>query len=176
MYKRTVLIVDDKEINRKILARMLQDKYGLLFAENGKVALECMREHADVIAAVLLDVMMPVMNGYEVLEEMRQDEVLSKIPVIATSQRDCDEDELKILEMGAQDFIAKPYKAELIIRRLNNIIKLREKAAMVNKAQKDELTGLYNKQFFLHKVQELLEENSHQKYDLLCVGIERFKL
>ena len=176
MYKRTVLIVDDKEINRKILARMLQDKYGLLFAENGKVALECMRKHAEVIAAVFLDVMMPVMNGYEVLEEMRQDEVLSKIPVIATSQRDCDEDELRILEMGAQDFIAKPYKAELIIRRLNNIIKLRETAAMVNKAQKDELTGLYNKQFFLHKVQELLEENSHQKYDLLCVGIERFKL
>lgn len=176
MYKRTVLIVDDKEINRKILARMLQNKYGILFAENGQEALDCMREHADVIAAVLLDVMMPVMNGYEVLEEMRQDEVLSKIPVMATSQRDCDEDELKILEMGAQDFVAKPYKAELIIRRLNNIIKLRETAAMVNKAQKDELTGLYNKQFFLHKVQELLDENGHQKYDLLCVGIERFKL
>lgn len=176
MYKRTILIVDDKEINRKILARMLQDKYSILFAENGEEALDKMREYADSISAVLLDIVMPVINGYQVLEEMRQDEMLSKIPVIVSSQKDGDDDELKTLELGAQDFIAKPYKADLIIRRLSNIIKLRETAAMINKTQKDELTGLYNKQFFLEKVQELLSESTSEKYDLLCFGIERFKL
>src|SRR5699024_10514960 len=101
---------------------------------------------------------------------------ISRVPVIVASQKDGTEDEIKALALGAQDVIAKPYNVEIIRHRLSNIIKFRETAAMVNKSQRDELTGLYNKQFFGQKVQELLQNNPDKKYDLLSFGIERFKL
>lgn len=176
MQKRTILIVDDQAINRKILGKLLENQYKLLYACDGKEAMEILRSRTDSISVVILDIIMPVMNGYDVLAKMRLDEKLSKIPVIVSSQKDNDEDEIKALALGAQDFIAKPYKVEIIKHRLENIIKLRETAAIVNKTQLDQLTGLYNKQFFIQKVQELLAENPEKKYDLLCVGIERFKL
>lgn len=176
MVKRTVLIVDDQEINRKILGQLLASEYDMLYACNGEEALECLKEHSDTISAVLLDIVMPVMDGYQVLEEMKKTPEISKVPVIVASQKDGTEDEIKALALGAQDFIAKPYKVEIIRHRLSNIITFRETAAMVNKSQRDELTGLYNKQFFGQKLQELLQNNPDNKYDLLSFGIERFKL
>lgn len=176
MGKRTVLIVDDQAINRKILGQLLENEYDTLYAGDGKEALECLEEHSDTISAVLLDIVMPVMDGYQVLEEMQKNPEISRVPVIVASQKDGTEDEIKALALGAQDFIAKPYKVEIIRLRLSNIIKFRETAAMVNKSQRDELTGLYNKQFFGQKVQELLQNNPDKKYDLLSFGIERFKL
>lgn len=176
MKKRTILIVDDEIVNRKILGKLLEDQYELLYACDGKEALEILSMHTDSISVVILDIIMPIMNGYDVLSEMQKDEKMSKIPVIVSSQKDNDEDEIKALVLGAQDFIAKPYKVDIIRHRLENIIKLRETAAIVNKTQKDELTGLYNKQFFIQKVQELLGDNADERYDLLCIGVERFKL
>jgi len=155
---------------------LLENQYEILFSCDGKEAMECLRTHVDNISVVILDIIMPVMNGYDVLAQMRKDEKLSKIPVIVSSQKDNDEDEIKALALGAQDFIAKPYKVDIIKHRLENIIKLRETAAIVNKTQRDELTGLYNKQFFIQKVQELLTDTPEDQYDLLCLGIERFKL
>ncbi|MCI2056478.1 MAG: EAL domain-containing protein [Oscillibacter sp.] len=176
MLKHTILIADDQVINRRILGNLLQNNYNILEAENGEVALKCLHEHADLISAVLLDIVMPVMNGYEVLEAMREDPVLSKIPVIVSSQMEGDAAELHALSLGAHDFIAKPYKADIIRHRLGNTIRLRETAAMINKVERDELTGLYNKQFFLHKLAEHLNTNPNERYDLLCIGVERFKL
>lgn len=176
MGKRTVLIVDDQEINRKILGQLLADEYDMMYACNGKEALECLNKYSDTISVVLLDIVMPVMDGYQVLEMMQKNPDISKVPVIVASQKDGTEDEIKALVLGAQDFIAKPYKVEIIRHRLSNIIKFRENAAMVNKSQRDELTGLYNKQFFGQKVQELLQNNPDKKYDLLSFGIEKFKL
>ncbi|MDD2972930.1 MAG: EAL domain-containing protein [Lachnospiraceae bacterium] len=176
MQKRMILIVDDQAINRKILGRLLEDEYEIIFAKDGKEAMECMRQHGDIISAIILDIIMPVMNGYDVLREMRKDTGLSKIPVIVSSQKDNDEDEIKALALGAQDYVIKPYKADIIRHRLKNIIKFRETAAIVNKTQRDELTGLYNKQFFLQRVEQELRDNPERRYDLFSIGIERFKL
>ena len=175
MMKRTILIVDDQMINRKILNRLLADEYDVLEAEDGEKAMEILRNHED-ISAVLLDIVMPVMDGYEVLKAMHDDPVLSKVPVIVSSQKDGDEAEVKALSLGAYDFIAKPYKADIIRHRLSNTIRLRETAAMVNKTERDQLTGLYNKQFFLDKVRDKLIKHPDNHYDILCLGIERFKL
>ncbi|MBO7698569.1 MAG: response regulator, partial [Erysipelotrichaceae bacterium] len=83
-----VLIVDDQEINRDALGVILEDDYELIYAENGKQALEIMREHSHDLVIVLLDLMMPVMNGFEVLETVRDDEELRKIPIIVlTSEK-----------------------------------------------------------------------------------------
>jgi len=176
MIKRTILIVDDQEINRRILKKLLESEYVILEAADGREALGLMRQNAEVISAIMLDIVMPVMSGYEVLEAMMSDAVLSKIPVIVSSQKDGDEAEIKALSLGAQDFIAKPYKSEIIKRRLSNTIKLRETASLINKVERDELTGLYNKQFFIEKVYEQLHGSSDKKYDIISFGIERFKL
>ncbi|MDD3402951.1 MAG: EAL domain-containing protein [Hespellia sp.] len=176
MKKRTVLVVDDQFINRHILGKILSNEYDIIYAENGVQALDKLRKYPELISAVLLDIMMPVMDGYEVLRELSKDPVLSKIPVLVSSQKDGEEAEVQALSLGAQDFIAKPYKADIICHRLENTIRLRETAAMINKVERDEVTGLYSKQFFIDKVTEYLQQNPDQSFDLICVGIERFKL
>lgn len=176
MNRRTLLIVDDQSINRRILERLLSDEYNILQAQDGQQAMEVMRAHAPELSAVVLDIVMPVMDGYAVLEAMRGDEKLSKIPVIVSSQQDGDEAEVRALELGAQDFIAKPYKGDIIRHRLHNTIRLRETAAIINRVQKDELTGLYNKQFFLEEVAAGLERHPAKDYDIICLEVERFTL
>lgn len=176
MYKRTVLIVDDQEINRKILGKILHKEYKVLYAEDGGVALEQLKEHQDTISAVVLDIVMPEVDGYEVLKAMSEDSKLCLIPVIVSSISSGDEDEIKALALGAQDFIAKPYKADIIRHRLSNLIRLRESAATINKVEKDPVTGLYNKGFFISKVEDVLRENRDKEYDIIAFGVERFKL
>lgn len=176
MRKRTVLIVDDQEINRAFLGKVLEAEYSLLYAENGHVALKCLREHANIISAIFLDIIMPDMDGYEFLREMKADRRIANIPVIVSSQLIEETDEVQALALGAQDFIAKPYKPVIIRQRLSNIIQLREQSAIVNSMQCDYLTGLYNKEFFCRQVEMVLGENPSIKYDLVFIGIERFKL
>lgn len=176
MKTRTILIVDDQKINRSILSRLLEKEYNILEAENGQKALEILTREKAEISAVLLDIVMPVLDGYGVLSAMRDDPELSKIPVIVSSQKDGDEDEVKALSLGANDFIAKPYKVDIIRHRLKNTIRLRETAAIANKAEKDELTGLLNKNFFKEQVSDYLHQNPEKKYDIVCIDIERFKL
>ncbi|NCB91534.1 MAG: EAL domain-containing response regulator [Clostridia bacterium] len=176
MKKHTIMIIDDQEINRRILGRLLEDKYEILYAENGKEALDLLHTHSDVVAAVLLDIVMPVMDGYAVLEAMKNNRTLSKIPVIVSTQSEDSQTEVRALSQGAQDYITKPYKADVIRHRLENIIRFRETAAMINKVKKDELTGLYNKQFFNEMVREKLKSMPDEKFDILCIGVERFKL
>lgn len=176
MQRRLILIVDDQEINRVILNKMLSEEYQVLQATNGKEALNILHANKDSISAVILDIIMPVMDGYEVLERMSRDKDLSKIPVIVSSQDNNAQSEIKALSLGAQDFIAKPYDAKIILHRLYNTIKLRETAAIINKARRDELTGLLNKPFFLEKVEELISQQAEKKYDLICFGIEKFRL
>ncbi|MDD3412024.1 MAG: EAL domain-containing protein, partial [Eubacteriales bacterium] len=176
MNEHTLLIVDDQAMNRRILNKLLSGSYTLLEAENGKEAMEILRDASRSISAVVLDIVMPVMDGYAVLEEMRADPELSKIPVIVSSASDGAEAEIRALALGAQDFIAKPYNREIIRHRIQNTINLRETAAIANLAEKDELTGLLSKQFFCERVGRVLQQNPTQEYEILCLDIERFKL
>lgn len=176
MQKRTILIVDDEKVNRKILAKLLQDEYLIMEAENGKLALDILQNNSEVISAVLLDIVMPVMDGYELMQAIREDSKLVKIPVIVSSYKDGDEAEIKALSYGAQDFIAKPYKAEIIRHRLSNLIEFRETASFINTVERDDLTGLFNKQFFMKNVSEWLQQHTEQQYAIMCIGIERFRL
>ena len=176
METHTILIVDDQKINRSILRKILEKDYEIIEAEDGAQALKIMEEKHDIISAVLLDIVMPVLDGYGVLEAMRKNPALSKIPVLVSSQKDGDESEVRVLSLGAQDFIAKPYKADIIRHRLENTIRLRETASIANRAEKDDLTGLYNKQFFMEKATSVLKKNPQENYVLLCFGVEHLKL
>ena len=174
--KKQLLVVEDNELNRAILCEILSDSYRILEAENGQQALDILHQQKDSIALILLDVMMPVMDGYTFLDRVREDRELSRIPVIVTTQSGDEEDEVSALAHGATDFVPKPYRPQVILHRVANLIKLRETAAIVNQFQYDRLTGLYSKEFFYRKVREQLELRPQGKYSLICANVENFKL
>lgn len=116
-----ILIVDDMEINRMILAESFIRDFGVLEASNGKDAMEIIEQNSDDIAIVLLDVVMPVMDGYSVLEAMRDQGYLAHIPVIVITSLDSQEDEARLFDLGASDLIMKPFNQLAIRKRVLNV-------------------------------------------------------
>ena len=174
--RKQILVVEDNELNRAILCEILSEKYQVLEAGDGQEALDVLRQHKDSISLILLDVMMPVMDGYTFLDHVKDDAELSLIPVIVTTQSDGEEDEVAALAHGATDFVPKPYRPQVILHRVASLIKLRETAAMVNQFQYDRLTGLYSKEFFYQKVRERLDTYPGREFTIVCSDIENFKL
>lgn len=174
--KRKILVVEDNVLNRSLLCEILKPDYDVVEAENGREALERLREHAGDFALILLDIVMPVMNGYEFLAAVKEDSAFASIPVIVTTQNDGESDEIFALSSGAADFVAKPYRPQIILRRVANIIHLRETAALVNEFQHDKLTGLYSKAFFCKQVEARLRQNPDKEYDIICSDAVNFKL
>lgn len=174
MTQKQILIVEDNELNRAMLSEILSDSYKVLEAENGKDALDILEQNRDDIHLILLDIMMPVMDGYTFLDTIKTDAELALIPVIVTTQGDSEADEVNALAHGATDFVPKPYRPQVILHRVANFIKLRETAAMINQLRYDRLTGLYTKEFFYQKVRECLEANPEKEYTILCSNFEDF--
>ena len=145
-------------------------------AENGKEALEILRKNRDTICLILLDVVMPVMDGYTFLDIMMRDERLSLIPVIVMTQTSSEDAEISALSHGATDFVPKPYRPQVILHRIASILHLQETAAMVNQFRYDRLTRLYSKEFFFQKAQEILVRNPDREYNIVCSNIVNFKL
>lgn len=174
--QKKILIVEDNELNRAILSEILSGDYQVLEAGNGQEALDILRSAKDTIALILLDMMMPVMDGYTFLDRIKDDAALSAIPVIVMTQSDSEADEVAALAHGATDFVPKPYRPQVILHRVASLIKLRETAAVVNQLKYDRLTGLYSKEFFYQKVRERLQEDPEQDYCIVCSNIENFKL
>ena len=168
-----ILVVDDQEINRDLLCDILEENYELIYAENGKEALEQMRANIDELSIVLLDLRMPVMNGMEVLEIVRNDEQLRRIPIIVlTADKNA---ELQALQMGASDFITKPFDMrEVIQARVSRIIELSEGRQLISAAEHDELTMLYNRNFFLEYANRLFHYHSEMHLDAIVINIEQF--
>lgn len=175
-HRKLILIVEDNELNREMLKEILSGEYDILEAENGKEALDILRENKEKVTLILLDVIMPVMDGYTFLDSVKKDRDLSLIPIIVMTQGDSEADEVAALSHGANDFVPKPYRPQVILHRIASLIKLRETAAMINQFQYDRLTGLYTKEFFYQKVRERLEENPDKGYTILCCNLENFKL
>ena len=177
MFSRTkILVVEDNALNRSLLCQILSADYDVEEAENGQEALGVLRQFGEGISLILLDIIMPVMDGYTFLSIMKADPSYSSIPVIVTTQNDAESDEVAALSHGATDFVAKPYKPQIILHRVAGIIRLRETAAMINMIQYDRLTGLYSKQYFYQQAGEVLLRNPDQQYDIICSDIENFKL
>ena len=170
---KLVLIVDDIEINRDALEVILEDDYNLLSAENGEEALDIMHRHADELSIVLLDLNMPVMNGYEVMEHMWADERLKHIPVIVlTADKSA---ELQALQLGAADFITKPFDIpEVILTRVDRILELSEGKKLISSAEHDRLTGLYTRNFFFEYADRLYQYHKEMRMDAVVMNIEQF--
>ena len=116
-----ILIVDDNEMNRDMLSRRLvRNGYTAATAENGRQALECL--HAEPFDLVLLDIMMPQINGYEVLEAMKADDHLRDIPVIMISAVDEVESVVRCIQLGAEDYLSKPFNPVLLKARIGAVL------------------------------------------------------
>ncbi len=120
----TILIVDDAEVNRVILRGLFENEYNLLEAENGEQALMLLRQYSSSIAVILLDLVMPIRDGYQVMEEIKRDEELSRVPVIVITSDDTKDSRMRVFSLGAADIIAKPFEPDVIKSRVRNIVEL----------------------------------------------------
>ena len=166
MEKKTLLVIEDNEINRHTLVGILQDKYYVLTAVNGRDGLEILRKHGQCISAVLLDIQMPVMNGYEFLEYVGQDSVFCKIPVIVTTVLDSSDDEKRCLELGAVDFISKPYNALVVKLRVENTIFLRECSGIISELEMDALTGFKNRRAYHNEIMAIEQDSEKSAHSV----------
>jgi DNA-binding response OmpR family regulator len=121
----TILVVDDNEMNRDVLSRRLERQgYRVVTAEDGILALEAVQSGA--FDLILLDIMMPRMNGYEVLETLKADPFHKAIPVIVISAMDDLESVVKCIELGADDYLFKPFNPVLLRARINACLSRRQ--------------------------------------------------
>lgn len=174
--KRKVLIVEDNEINREILKETLEDDYDVLEAVNGEEGLNILSQYYKDISLILLDVVMPVCDGFEFLSRQKSDSLLASVPVIVTTGNNSQEDELKCLGLGAVDFITKPYNARIVKSRIDSVIKLRESSMTLAAIEKDELTGLYTRQAFYHHARTFTHFMTEVKFNVVILDVADFKL
>jgi len=122
--KMKMLVVDDIELNRAVLFALFSEEFDVLEAENGRAALDRIEQYGDEIAIVLLDIVMPVLNGFEVLQEMNDTGLIKTIPVIMITGESGDEQSLKGYGLGVSDFVDKPFNSEIVYRRVHNVVDL----------------------------------------------------
>ena len=122
--KLKILIVDDSELNRELLASMLEDEYEIYQVENGKKAIDILEKSREEFKLVLLDMNMPVMDGYEVLSIMKRRRWLDRLPVIVISAEIGGKCVKKAYELGASDYFVRPFNESIVLRRVRNTITL----------------------------------------------------
>lgn len=142
--KSQILLVDDSAMNRMMLAEILGDSYHILEAENGRECLETLQAEAGNIALVLLDINMPVMDGFEVLKAMNANHTIEDTPVIMISSDDSDAAIRRSYELGASDYVNRPFDARIVYRRVTNTIKLYAKQRRLVQMVSDQIHAREN--------------------------------
>lgn len=142
--KTQILLVDDSKMNRMLLREILGDGYRILEAENGQECLETLRAEAGNIALVLLDINMPGMDGFEVLKAMNANHTIEDIPVIMISSEDSDAAIRRSYELGASDYVNRPFDARIVYRRVTNTIKLYAKQRRLVQMVSDQIRAREN--------------------------------
>lgn len=174
--RRKILIVEDSEINRDLLKEHLQDDYDIEEATDGNEAYGILERKYRELSVVILDLVMPNCDGFEFLKRINDNPVLSIVPVIVLTANYNGGQEEQCLDLGAVDFLTKPFNPAIIKARLHNIIRMREMVASLDAIEFDELTGLYTRQAFLYHAKELLASNPDVSYEVVISDIENFRL
>ncbi|MCH5185878.1 MAG: HD domain-containing protein [Oscillospiraceae bacterium] len=163
--KNTILIVDDVELNRVILTEAFKDDYTILESDNGETALKLIAEHKDSIAAVLLDILMPVMNGFEVLQKLNDMGLVDKIPIFLITAYDSEESLISGYNLGAMDIISKPIIPYFVKKRVNSIVELFRSREQLQ----DEC---FRQQDMLHEQALEIQSLNHSMIETLATAIE----
>ncbi|SFT83865.1 diguanylate cyclase (GGDEF) domain-containing protein [Selenomonas sp. GACV-9] len=186
--KPVMLIVDDVEINRVVLSQFFQDEYAIVEAADGQEAMDALA--AQTVSIVLLDLVMPVMDGFAVLAAMKRNDQYAQIPVIVMTAHNDGSSEERALELGAADFIVKPYNPTVVRCRVKNVMARQENewrkvaqvaqdrqlAEMHRHIEKDALTGIDNREAFYRRTAALLQKNQDAAYSILYFDISCFKV
>ena len=172
--KKSILVVDDEEINRDIMSAILENDFIVLQADDGKAALDILYKEEHKIDLVLLDIFMP-MDGREVLKIRQQNPNLKKIPfIVCTSDKDIEEE---CFHLGVNDFIKKPYEnPDIIVARIKRMIELYEDRSILKDVEREKLTNLFNREFFKKYSQQFDSLFPKLDKDMLSISINRFQL
>lgn len=171
-----LLIGDDEALNIRILDEMLRDRYDIAVALNGEAVLK--RAVATPPDLILLDIEMPDMDGYEVVRRLSENEATQGIPVIFVTSRDDEEDERRGLELGAVDYIIKPFRPPLLLARLRNHLELKRQRDLLNRlSETDGLTGIANRRLFDRVLEREWSraQRTGGEVALLLMDIDHFK-
>ncbi len=173
--KRHILVVDDDMINREILSNILLSEYEVHTAENGQEALDILKAGDCSFSLILVDLLMPVMDGFEFIKILKDDDSLRSIPIIVmTSEKDA---EVRSIKLGAADFITKPYDMpDVILARCERIIELQEGKNIIHDTELDHLTGLYSREYFIEYINQVEKYKADRKVDILDINIDHFHL
>lgn len=176
MKKHRVLILGASGENRRALCAVLANEYSTVQAESSKDALTALQHDKRGFAAVLLDLTASKPDGYAFLAEKQRRCLCPTTPVLVGIGPNCEETELHARSLGSYDCVKMPYCDSAVRHRLSNAIRLCRACGEIRSVERDELTGLYKKEFFFRLAGELLHANPDKRYDLVCVDIEKFKL
>lgn len=175
--KAVVLIVDDRPANIQLLAECLKEQYRIKVATDGLRCLELVSKDADV-DLIQLDIEMPGLDGYEVCQRLKQNQVTADIPVIFVTSHDQQENEELGLELGAVDYITKPVRPSIVSARVKTHITLkRQRDQLLAMATHDQLTGLYNRHFLIEEANKKVAHavRHHIPLSLFIIDIDHFK-
>ena len=173
--KRHILVADDEMINREMLENILCDEYDVLMAEDGEVAYDLIKANRNTLSLILLDLMMPRLNGLDLLTRLKEDPDLKGIPVIVLTSDQASE--VESLVRGAADFIPKPYPQPDIIRaRISRSIELAEDRQIISATERDELTGLYSSEYFYRYAEQFDKYHPNSNMDALCLDVNHFHI
>ena len=171
--KRLVLVVDDEDINQEILQAILQEDYEVALASDGYEALAFVREHADVLSLVVLDLIMPNMSGKEFLQRMKATPDFAQIPIIVASGDQSSE--IDCLNLGAIDFIQKPYPSSgVILARCRRSIELSEDREIIRSTERDSVTGLYNTEYFYSYAEQFDNYHKDVATDAIILYVDHY--
>ena len=186
--KPVMLIVDDVNINRTVLAQFFHDDYRIVEAENGQEALSMLEQEAAHI--VLVDIMMPVMDGLEFMSVLKSNDQYKGLPVVAMTTHGDLDGQTWAVELGAADFITKPFNPTIVHQRVKNVMAASENewrrvaqlaadkqlAEVASYVDNDGLTGLYNREAFYRKASRLLKDNQDVEYEIIYLDVYSFKV
>ena len=181
--KETILVVDDSRFQRAVIKELFSGHFQLLEAASGVECMEIIEKHSDDIDLVLLDLVMPEIDGFEVLRRRQEMQDFQDIPVIVLTTSDSHEIQAKAYELGANDFLVKPVDEGTALSRIRNLLKsqhrikslIRKYVKFKIRAELDEMTGLFNKVTTVNHITDILSRYPDEPHALMVVDIDNFK-
>lgn len=181
--KETILIVDDSHFQRTVIRELFQDHFNLIEATSGGECMRIIEENTAIIDLVLLDLVMPGIDGFEVLRRRQNMQEFLDIPIIVLTTSDSHEIQASAYELGANDFLTKPVEEDIALSRIQNLLKSKNRVkSLIHKyvefkvkSELDAMTGLFNKMTTMNFVSDVLSQHPTRQHAMLVVDIDNFK-
>lgn len=174
--KKTVLIIEDNQLDIELLTSYLTDEFNVLKAMSGKDGLAILKNNYKNLSTIFLDLIMPTMDGFEVLQQIKDNPLYHHIPIIITTSLDDQESIKKAYKLGAVSFVTKPFDKEILITIFKNLVNVCQMTESASILYKDKITGLFNRDTFIAEAEKLIKKHENNYYILSYINIEKFKV